>query len=81
MGSRPPSSRGQAMREDRGGVFTPIPRLHEGRLCARTGGSFHPHPPSTRGQGLTFPPQGGRDGKEGAHKGRPYGGRVVPFGG
>ncbi len=36
------------MREDKGGVFTPI---------------------------LTFPPQGGRDGKEGTHEGRPYGGR------
>ena len=49
-GSPPPSSRGQAMLEDKGGVFTPI---------------------------LTFPPQEGRDGKEGAHEGRSYGGRVV----
>ena len=41
---------GPRMREDKGGVFTPI---------------------------LTFPPQGGREGKEGAHEGRPYGGRGV----
>ena len=40
---------GPRMREDKGGVFTPI---------------------------LTFPPQGGREGKEGAHEGRPYEGRV-----
>ena len=39
---------GPRMREDKGGVFTPI---------------------------LTFPPQGGREGKEGAHEGRPYGGK------
>ena len=36
---------GPRMREDKGGVFTPI---------------------------LTFPPQGGREGKEGAHEGRPH---------
>ena len=48
----------------------PRPRLHEGRLCSRTrGGVFTPI--------LTFPPQEGRDGKEGAHEGRSYGGRVV----
>ena len=41
---------GPRMREDKGGVFTPV---------------------------LTFPPQGGREGKEGAHEGRPYGGRGV----
>ena len=38
---------GPRMREDKGGVFTPI---------------------------LTFPPQGGRDGREGGREGRPCGG-------
>ena len=42
------------MREDKGGVFTPI---------------------------LTFPPQGGMEGKEGAHEGRPYGGGSAVGGG
>ena len=45
---------GPRMREDKGGVFTPV---------------------------LTFPPQGGREGKEGAHEGRPYGGRGSVLGG
>ena len=45
---------GPRMREDKGGVFTPI---------------------------LTFPPQGGREGKEGTHEGRPYGGRGSALGG
>ena len=43
-------------------------RMREGK-----GGVFTPI--------LTFPPQGGRDGKEGDHKGRPYGGRGVLGGG
>ena len=34
-------------------------------------------PPSSRGQALTFPPQGGRDAKEGAYEGRPCGDDVV----
>ena len=45
---------GPRMREDKGGVFTPV---------------------------LTFPPQGGREGKEGTHEGRPYGGRGSGVGG
>ena len=44
----------RGMREDKGGVFTPI---------------------------LTFPPQGGREGKEGAHEGRPCGERGSALGG
>ena len=32
------------------------------RIREDTGGEgVHPHPPSSRGQALTFPPQGGRD--------------------
>ena len=45
---------GPRMREDKGGVFTPV---------------------------LTFPPQGGREGKEGTHEGRPYGERRSALGG
>ena len=40
------------------------PRMREDK-----GGAFTPI--------LTFPPQGGREGKEGAHEGRPCGGRGV----
>ena len=38
------------------------PRMREDK-----GGAFTPI--------LTFPPQEGREGKEGAHEGRPYGGK------
>ena len=42
---------GPRIREDTGG----------GRLFVGNVGGDHPHPPSSRGQALTFPPQGGRD--------------------